>query len=184
MPARSPLRKHFQDAWKKVIEGPYTHGLINSERGLQVHYCIALLEEFNATNSDRRLFIEPSVRIDGKKTRYPDLVVCNAKTVIGVVEFKYTPRKRPGIAKDFATLNALATATGTDVVEISNKRFLVKKSVTYKFPLATDAVLCWAGVYKGKKLELPPVEATSLGKRFLRLDALTAEGEDAVIIQD
>lgn len=172
------LRSQLQIAWHKVIDGPYRDGLINSERGLQVHFCMALLEAFGNLKSSRRFFIEPSVKVEGQKTRYPDMIICDTESVIAIIELKYAPRKKPGNKKDIDTLSVLAAAKAD--VRISNRRFRGKPLPEYRYPFTHDVVLCWAGVYTGKKLELPPI-SSDLGEHFLRLDAITVHGEDAII---
>lgn len=176
MSQRLLLRKHFYNAWVSIIRGPYSQGLINSERGLQVHYCIALFEQFETSTVSRRLFIEPSMKFQSGPIRYPDLVICNTKSIIGVVEFKYTPCGIPRLGKDIKTLEMLAKAK--EGVEISNDRFRGKTNTLHRYAVSPDAVLCWAGVYAGEGLVLP---ADRLGRQFLRLDARTAHGSDAVL---
>lgn len=68
MAKRLLLRKHFYNAWVSIIRGPYSQGLINSERGLQVQYCIALFEQFKKSTVSRRLFIEPSMKLQGDRS--------------------------------------------------------------------------------------------------------------------
>jgi len=48
------------NAWRTTINDKYRGRLINSERGLQAHFCAALQDEFGATEVGHlRLFIEP-----------------------------------------------------------------------------------------------------------------------------
>ncbi len=172
---RSLLRKQLTEAWKRTIEQAYHDQLINSERGLQVHFCIELYKAFDEDERMRRLFVEPSLRFKGRKPRYPDLLICNSKEVIGVVEFKYTPRVRPAMTKDFKTLTMLSKAKGE--VEVKNERFRGKGSPS-TYTVASDAVLCWAAVHTSRNLQFP---ANKIGDRLLCLEAITSGGKDAQI---
>jgi hypothetical protein len=93
---RRLLRAHLAAAWRQTIEQPYREQLINSERGLQVFFCSALMEAFKEDGVRRRLFVEPRLSVGARETRrYPDIVICNQRSVIGVVELKYLPKGRP-----------------------------------------------------------------------------------------
>ena len=43
MVRRSLLRKQLAAAWTETLSPAYANRLVNSERGLQVHFCAALL---------------------------------------------------------------------------------------------------------------------------------------------
>jgi hypothetical protein len=182
MGKRSPLRNHLISAWKKTIDGPYTDLLINSERGMQLYFCMQLIEEFkNDIKGKKKFLIEPRVTLSSANARYPDVVICNRDQVIGVVELKYAPRNRPlpgTINKDLGTLVYFGGKNLQEDVTITNDRFCGKASVK-KYTIASDAVLCWAGVYKGGLLPLSHEMVESMHERFLRLDALTGKDKDA-----
>ena len=178
MSTRSLLRSQLRRAWRRTIHGPYSDRLVNSERGLQVHFCLSLLEEFKASKVRRRLFVEPMVLLPGATRRFPDLVICNGHRMIGVVEFKYTPRARPTVTKDISTLRQLA-ASGETVV-LANDRFRGIAEVR-RYSLAPDAVLCWAAVYAGGLVALPDRVVSGIGSRFLRLDAIAHDGDEVEI---
>lgn len=176
MQPRNLLRTQLLKAWKKTINNQYQEQLINSERGLQVYFCSALLDIFRnnpLTKNKRRIFVEPRLSIGPKKViRYPDLVICNNNRIIGVVELKYLPRaKEPSYKKDLGTLQKLAKYSKD--ITLSNDRYLgIEKEKPYS--LANDAVLCWAGVYQAP---LTPLKIESdklkIGERFHALHALT-----------
>ena len=172
MNRRSRLRRHLQDAWVSTIDQQYTEQLVNSEHGLQVYFCMALLREFEESGVSRRLFIEPRLCAKGGQPRFPDVVICNKSHVIGIVELKYTPRVQPKTSKDLETLS-FAAKHGPDLT-IANQRFLGKASKPREYPLAADAVLCWAGVYAGQRFSLEKDIEGSLAGRFLQLDAVTS----------
>lgn len=178
MSSRSLLRSQLRSAWRRTIGSAYSDRLINSERGLQVHFCINLLEEFKTSRVRRHLFVEPIVVFPDGTKRYPDLVICNGRRAIGVIEFKYKPRARPAVGKDINTLHRLATL-GKPLV-LANDRFQgLTEAREYSF--APDAVLCWAAVYTGGLVTLPARALSSLGSRFLRLDAITHDGDEVEI---
>jgi len=178
MSARSLLRSQLRSAWRRTMRGPYSGRQINSERGLQVHFCISLLTEFTKSAVGRHLFVEPVVLFPDATKRYPDLVICNARRVIGVIEFKYTPRARPIVGKDMNTLHRFASS-GKSVV-LANDRFRgIAEAKQYS--VAPDAVLCWAAVYAGNLAELPARALSSIGSRFVRLDAITRDGDEVEI---
>lgn len=178
MSNRSPLRKQLSTAWHQTLSGPYQNQLINSKRGLQVHFCHALMREFEDAKVERRLFIEPTVILGADGIRCPELVICNSQRIIGVVEFKYGPRTVPEYTKDLETLALLVKHAGA--VTLSNERFRGKGS-SKTYPLAEDAVLCWAAVYADNLIEMQHPSLSSLGQQFLRLDAVTHESAPATI---
>ena len=116
--------------------------------------------------------------------RYPDLVICDTKSVVGIIELKYTPRGRPvpsGLLKDMETLTH--AAADSESLQIVNERFLGKFVTQVAYPLAGNAVLCWAGLYRGpKELELKKdISNDAFLKRFLQLSALTYRDADPTI---
>jgi hypothetical protein len=61
--------------------------------------------------ANRLMFIEPRIVIatgGGQVVVLPNIVICNSRQVIGVIELKYAPRARPRYNKDIAALAALA----------------------------------------------------------------------------
>jgi hypothetical protein len=182
MQTRGLLRAQLTRAWIHTIDINYRGQLINSEHGLQLYFCAALLHEFHKSDVQRRLFIEPRLSFaDGSSWRHPDIVICNTKSIIGIVELKYAPRGRPAYAKDIETLR-LATENA-DTLQISNDRFRGITKDNRPYPLAQDAILCWAGVYSGSQIALRTlIKDKSLDRRFLQLGALTAKNSDAKVI--
>jgi hypothetical protein len=177
MSEKSTLRAQLKRAWRDTID-QYQAQLINSEHGLQVHFCAALLSQFEASNmkTRRRVFVEPSLRLSVDSVRYPDVVICDTKNVVGIIELKYTPRGRPvqsDLLKDMETL--MYASAGSDSLKIVNERFLGEFVTKVDYPLAENAVLCWAGVYRGPDelaLNKYSNDDTFL-RRFLQLSALT-----------
>ncbi len=177
MARRGPLREHLKTAWKQTINGPYNEMLINSERGLQVHFCVNLLAKLD--RYERRLFVEPAIVFPDGVRLFPDLVICNSQRIIGVVEFKYTPRTLPAYAKDFATLVKLAEAAGGDVV-VSNERYRGPQ-MPKRYDVADDAVLCWAAIHSDRDFHPTPPDSERFGKRYLELRAIASK-DDATVV--
>ena len=170
MPNRLPLKNQLLNAWQKTIEGAYQEPSINSEHGLQFHFLKKLEEYFKVDSTSRKVFIEPKV-IAGKLL-YPDVVICNSRQIIGVVELKYLPRARPKFQKDIETLSQIAQ--NSQQVTVACHRYLGNRSNEKNYTLAKDAVLCWAGVYTGSTVEIErPSEISQ--KQFLLLHARTQE---------
>ena len=178
MRTRSTLRSQLKRAWETTIEQHYDHQLINSEHGLQAYFCVELLQEFD--DMSRRIFIEPQMSFPNGQRRHPDLVICDSKSIIGIVEFKYTPKKRPSYKKDLETLGLAVEHAKT--LKISNDRFKGVVSDEKSYKLSPTAVLCWAGVYSGEAVSFKKSEVVhKLGKHFLQLDARTIKGKKATI---
>lgn len=171
MANRKLLKDQLRWAWRRTIERPYKDMLINSERGLQVYFCVNLLRAFKKDNVQRRLFIEPRVKFCSGERRFPDLLICNKRRVIGVVEIKYLPRTVPKCDKDFETLVRIGESKNGIV--ISNARYRGPRQPK-KYSVADDAVLCWAAVHADETpVNLARSPGESFGKRYLELLALT-----------
>ena len=181
MGRRNLLRSQLVSAWQQTITETYQNQLINSERGLQVFFCSALLQAFDDAGVKRKIFVEPRLStVDGGDRRYPDMVVCNSRSVIGIVELKYLPRTRPKYRKDLQTLER-ASQVHADL-EIYSNRFLGKRRNKLTYPLAADSVLCWAGIYTGSRPDLRSTLSKSARSRFLQLDAITSENANPEIV--
>lgn len=169
MADRKLLKKNISDAWMRTVSESYPQQLINSERGLQVHFCHKLLEEFREL--ERRLFIEPSFKAADGTTRMPDIVICNSRRIIGVIELKYMPRATADYKKDLQTLQWFCTSPPP--ITLANERYCgIDEGRIKTYELADDAVLCWAGIYGGPRVDIE-AQAVQLGSRFLCLHAIT-----------
>jgi hypothetical protein len=175
MHRRSLLRAQLNEAWRASVSEGYLNGLINSERALQVHFCLNLLRSTEKRSASRTILVEPQVRLGDGSLRFPDLLICTRRSVIGVVEFKFVPRARPSARKDLQTLEAMAQGGGQIEVQLSRYRGPKQRNTT--FVLAESAVLCWAGLYAGAAVTLDARLTQSIGPRFMRMDALTREDE-------
>jgi hypothetical protein len=181
MQSGSPLRSQIQTAWRQTINNEYDERLINSERGLQVYFCKRLMDQFQEAGMDRRLFIEPRINFSANdSSRYPDIVICNTRSIIGVVEIKYQPRARPDYEKDLETLNLLLQHGSA--ITLSNDRYRGEIEVHRSFSLATDAVLCWAGVYASPEQSIQHQKGLAINHHVMALHALTRVGSMAQVV--
>jgi len=181
MNQRTALRSDLRAAWESVISKKYDERLIDSEASLQVHFCMALLSRFCDEGRVRRIFVEPSVQVLNPSIyKKPDLLICNQRQIIGMVELKYVPRGRATYSKDLETLAHLSE--NRLKFEISNQRYRGPKGLGRTFTLASDAVLCWAGVYSGSKINNEAFSRAESRQDFLALHALTSKENNAVII--
>ena len=176
MPHRQELRELLKQAWSATVQGPYRHQEINSERGLQVHFCATLLPLLS--KRPRRLFIEPRVVVSSRDTSvFPDILICSERAVIAVVELKYTPRAKPSIDGDLSKLRAFGASE--EIIKVANERFRGKRGAPVKYTLAKSAFLCWAGIYCGTEVQVNLGARSKLNGRLLLLHARTAEGKHA-----
>lgn len=142
---------------------------------------MALLNRFRNNRRAGRIFVEPSVQVlNSSIYKKPDLLICNQRQIIGMVELKYAPRGRATYAKDLETLAHLSEHRLK--FEISNQRYLGPKKLGKPFTLASNAVLCWAGVYSGAKISNEAFSRAESRQDFLALHALTSKERNAVIV--
>ena len=171
MANRSLLKSQIREAWRQSITDDYAVQRINSERSLQA----SLWSKLNAllATTSRRMFIEPCMSVPGlgRQVRYPDLVICNSREVIGIIELKYQPRARPKWHKDVDTFHFLATHRET--ISISNTRFRGTVADARLYPLANDVLFVWAGVHTACDLMLNEHVDPLLAPHFMSLHAET-----------
>ncbi len=149
MKERSLIKTQIIQAWNDCINIDYCNQRVNSERSLQASFWSYLNQSLS---KNRRLFIEPGLSIkmkDGFKKLVPDIVVCNRREVISVVELKYLPRAQPKFKKDIETLSLIAN--NRDQLEISNSRFRGVEKDGNKYSLSKNILFVWAGVHAKEK---------------------------------
>jgi hypothetical protein len=172
---RHLLRQQLIKAWEKTIRGPYADMRINSEHGLQVHFCLALFQIFQCDETKREIFVEPTLLLgppETQKRRIPDLVICNSRQVIGIIELKYAPRSLPTYDKDLETLSLIKASSET--LKISNERFRGPAQAR-PFSVAENLVLCWAAVHEEKPFPVDfEQKAQDMGSHYLELRAITS----------
>lgn len=180
MNRRNLLRKQIVQAWHEAITEDYQTQRINSERSLQA----SLWSRLNAIlpTESRRMFIEPKLKaevetLEGQMSpelRFPDIVVCDTKEVIGIVEVKYLPRARPRWRKDLKTFKWIHEER--EDLFIQNVRYRGVAVDDREYPIAEDVLFVWAGVHALCGIDLTQEIEPPLSERFLALHAETTDG--------
>lgn len=184
MNRRGLLRQNLKDAWQSAIADDYYRQRINSERSLQASLWSKLNEILPKA---RRMFIEPKLKatveaLDGQvnpEFRFPDIVICNTKEVIGIVEVKYLPRAKPNWQKDLNTFSWINT--NRDQIVIQNIRYRGVTVDDREYPLSEDVLFVWAGVHALSGIDLAKHINPELSRHFLALHAETTDGEHPTI---
>lgn len=174
MKRRNLIKSQIIKAWQKSINIDYSSQRINSERSLQASFWSHLN---HLLSNNRRLFIEPAMSIQtkqGKKKIFPDIVVCNTKQVISVIELKYLPRTQPKYKRDIMKLASIAE--NRKKISIANVRFRGTEKDSRKYTLSKNILFVWAGIHSKEK----PIKNTlysngykSLENCYLQLHAET-----------
>jgi hypothetical protein len=170
MKQRFLIKQQIIRAWGRSIRGDYCKQRINSERSLQASFWSHLNQQLG---KNRRLFIEPTVRL-GTKRIMPDIVVCNSRSVIAAIELKYTPRAWPRFRKDIRSLAAIATTKRK--VTIANDKYRGIEQDPRKYGLAESILFVWAGVHSKTEYESADLYSKgfpSLNGCYLELHAAT-----------
>ena len=182
MKGRKLIKQILFDSWVECVQTDYVRQRINSERSIQASYWAQLNRRLT---HNRRLFIEPRVALhrNGKpKKLIPDLVICNSRNVIAVVELKYLPRAKPRIDKDFESLAFLSKHR--DQLSISNRRYRGPVVDDRDYAFGSRIVFAWAGIHR----PIDPEEERALGSEIpelngclFRLHAVTQALDDPAI---
>lgn len=179
MSTRPLLRRQITEAWCQSIASDYADQRINSERSLQA----SVWAQLNALlpSSTRRIFIEPCMSVPGtrRQVRFPDIVVCNTREVIGIVELKFQPRSKPSWSKDLATFHWVTE--NRDRISVSNVRFRGVGTDSRSYPLSRTILYVWAGVHAACELDLRAHISPAVLQSFLALHAETQRGQAAII---
>jgi len=180
---RKPLQRQLLAAWQRTISEHYLNQQINSERSLQASLWSNLVKELP---SSRRTFIEP--RIHSNRTskiprRYPDLLVCDSRNVIAVIELKYSPKILPNYEKDLKTLKWIATNKPT--LHVENNRFLGSSTSRERYNFSDKVLFVWAGIHRQPKASYREPDADLFSKSirvlancFVQLHAETAHTKE------
>ena len=175
MADRRLLKSQIIKAWRQCITEDYLVQRINSERSLQASFWSRLNL---LLSKNRRMFIEPCVVIrtnTGITRVYPDLVICNTKEVIGVIELKYQPRAKPNYKKDITTLTIIARHR--KLISINNQRFRGQPIDEKLYRLSKNILFVWAGVHASINNDNHPLYSTgynALRDCFMQLHAETS----------
>ena len=177
MNRRGLLRRQLKRAWAQVLSQVYIEGQLNSERALQAYLAAHLLNAFQQDGVKRRLYIEPKVQLaeTGAKIN-PDILVTNTRSVIAVIELKFSPKQAPRQKRDLHKLDSLAHSANP--IELTNERYLGPNLAKLRFEFAADCLFVWAGVYRSTRPAVGDEDSRlSQHPNFMMLHALTAEGE-------
>ena len=147
MKGRALIKKQIVDSWSACVREDYLSQRINSERSLQASFWSQLNHRLGR---NRRLFIEPRISAydaGSKRAVYPDIVVCNSRQVIAVVELKYLPRAKPSYEKDIRTLDFIARKRKG--ITLANSRYSGPEVDAKEYGLSKLILFVWAGVHSG-----------------------------------
>jgi hypothetical protein len=178
MKGRRLIKSQIVDAWVDCVENDYASQRINSERSLQAAFWAHLNERLPA---NRRLFIEPGISLctrHGSKKIIPDIVVCNSREVIAVIELKYRPQGPPSYLKDIRTLDLIARNRGA--ITIANSRYSGPKSDAREYTCSSRILFVWAGVHHAlsdDNTALYSDDYPALSGSFLQLHAATSRND-------
>ena len=149
MKQRSLIKSLIIQAWTECIADDYCSQRINSERSLQASFWSHLNK---LLPKNRRLFIEPNITIqttDGLKRLVPDILVCNSREVISVIELKYLPRALPKYNKDISSLSLIAE--NRNQITIANDRYRGIDIDSNEYSLSKNILFVWAGIHAEEK---------------------------------
>ncbi len=184
MTGRKFIESKIFHAWRTAIEVDYASQRINSERSLQAAFWAHLNMSLPKT---RRLFIEPTLIVRtpaGNRRITPDIVICNTREVISIIELKYLPRAAPRYDKD---LDSLATiARERRKISISNSRYRGPKGEPTEYSLSKSVLFVWAGVHADQGWEEKELFIGSrkvLKGSYLQLHAVTQHQENPKIFR-
>lgn len=184
MKQRSLIKSQIIQAWNECINEDYCNQRINSERSLQASLWSHLSK---LLSRNRRLFIEPGITIKTKdelKKLVPDIVVCNTKEVIAVIELKYLPRVQPRYKKDINSLSLIAK--NRRKISIANDRFKGAEKDANKYALSKSVLFVWAGVHAKEKVEMNALFSAghkALDGCYLQLHAVTESHKEPMVFQ-
>ena len=172
MKHRSLIKSRIIAAWRECIEDDYCNQRINSERSLQASFWSHINASLPKT---QRLFIEPSLTIRGRsgvRRILPDIVICNTREVISVIELKYQPRAKPKYIKDIESLSTIAAKRKQ--IAISNIRFRGSERDSTVYSLSENILFVWAGVHAENNSDaLFSAGHSALANCYLELHAVT-----------
>jgi len=177
---RSLIKKHIITAWETCVFHDYNNQRINSERSLQAAFWSHIYKDLP---DNMRLFIEPTLTINGNDKIRPDIVVCNNKSVISIIEIKYLPRGKPKYDKDIKNLALIAEQR--EAISITNHRFQGIEKDKTKYTLPKSVLYVWAGFHTKQNTENKQLFSQGydiLKGRYLQLQAETAMGVNPAIL--
>lgn len=174
MPRRSKIGNQLIEAWSRTVENDYCAGHVNSERGLQALLFANLKSVLADDGIKRHLFVEPTVRLSDGSIVRPDMMICNAREVICVLELKYVPRGKADTSKDMNSISSIARASG---LSVALERYRGPELPPLSFDISRTVLFAWAGIHCGDSEPAPEWEHPAFKEHyFLEMHAVTSEG--------
>ena len=170
---RGLLRSQIRKAWDECIAVDYARQRINSERSLQASLWAKMNDLLDERT--RRMFIEPRLSCENGSDstyRYPDLVVCNTQSVIGIIELKYRPKGKPAWKKDVETMEWVAA--NRKKLSVQNKRYKGLEVDSRIYRLSPYVLFVWAGIHAKAEVKVSEHISKRLQGCFLELHAVTS----------
>jgi hypothetical protein len=173
----------LQEVWDEVGRD-YKDGLINSESCFQAVLYKVLREQITDA-SDTKVFVEPVIKYyDSGSPQYkPDLVICQNKKILAIIELKFAPNWDPKIKADLDKLNLLANQDG-----IADKYYVSRKPRTgewedreYEITPSTVFIIAVIGKHTSKSVNYnsikPSIDGMNYANRFCLMSG-KVYGED------
>ena len=182
---RYPLQNQLWNAFVRTIREDYEEQLINSENGMLAAFDRHLRLEIPKA---RRIFIEPRVfdAKDATRRWFPDMVVCNSREVIAVLEMKYTPRGYPKYERDVEKLKSVAKLRKR--LHVANTRYLGVPIDDRQYLFSPKTVFVWVGVHRSfpgcDNSEVPRLVKgnSNFTNSFIQFHGITAANEKPEMI--
>jgi len=102
-------------------------------------------------------------------------VVCNSRTVIGIIELKYQPKVQPQWQKDLDTMEW--AAANREGLSVQNKRYKGIETDGRTYPLSPHTLFVWAGIHAKTDSEINGNLSDRLTGGFMELHAETRANE-------
>ncbi|AOI72479.1 hypothetical protein WI32_10880 [Burkholderia ubonensis] len=129
---------------------------------------------FEGSDTKRQVFIEPTLNLNGSVIR-PDMMICNAREVICVLELKYVPRGRADTTKDMRSISSIARASE---LTVALERYRGPELTRPPFKVSGTVLFAWAGIHCGDTEPAQEWKDPAFADHyFLELHAVTTEGE-------
>jgi len=144
----------LEKVWSEVGRD-YIGGLINSESCFQAVLYKVLRDNLTDT-TDTKVFVEPVIKYyDSGSPQYkPDLVICQNKKIIAIIELKFAPNWNPKIKPDIDKLNILASQKS-----MADKYYVARKPNTgeweekeYEIMASSVFIIAVIGNYSSKSV--------------------------------
>lgn len=171
---RNVIKSQIIQAWNQSIEEDFCNQRINSAQCLQASFWSHLN---HAISRSRRIFIEPTLSMrtkGGVRKIIPDIVVCNTREVISVIEVKYCPSAHPRHKKDIENLAVIAENRRQISIDIEQIRGTDKHLVNCA--MSKYILFVWACVHakcKSESNRLYAADYDALADCYLELHAST-----------